>query len=267
MSRISSMLLAFPVMLVVACDAPGLDMEPVFVNGRAVAPLGDSLLAIILPEKPGVMLYDRRTNTGEILGDDALHSPAHLQWVDDRLYVSDIVDGRPRIVVLTVTGEVNRQIDLGPMAAAAHQFAVLPNGDIITETTDDRLLAVEGDSGSTFALVEASPRTGFLVAARGGVLHAVPDKSLTLYNGLGKIRWRVDWPWEESAFVADLAVDSHGRPLVLAGNEGTEGFVVFGLDPVTGEVSRWMEGPSSTFSISRYGEIQPDSASPWLGAG
>jgi len=261
----SSMLLAVPVVLLAACEAADLDVEPVFVSGKAVAPSGDSLLAMVPPDSPGVMVYDRRSGTRETLGEDVLNSPAHLQWVDDRLYVSDVVDGRPKIVVLSVTGEVERQIDLGPLAAAAHQFAVLPSGEIVIETTDDRLVAIGKDSTRTFALTDASQRTGFLVAARGGALHAVPDRSITLYNGLGKIRWRTDWPWQESAFVADLAVDSHGRPMVLAGNEGTEGFVVFGLDPITGEVSRWTEGPTSTFSVRRYGEILPDSVSHWLG--
>ncbi len=263
MKHTISLLAAVSVVLLVACDAPGLDWEPVFVNGRAVAPSGDSLLAMIVPDTAGVMLYDRRTSTGVIVGEDALHSPTHMQWSSELLYVSDVVDGRPMVLVLSSAGEIVEQIALGPTAAAPHQFAVLPTGEIIIETTDDRLIAIGEDSSTTFALMEASHRTGFLVAARGGVLHAVPGRALTLYNGLGKIRWRIDWPWDENAFVADLAVDSQGRPLVLAG--GADGFAVFGLDPVTGEISRWMQGPSSTFSIQRYGEIRPDSASRWLG--
>jgi hypothetical protein len=263
--RTISTLSAILAVLLAACETPGLDLEPIFVNGRAVAPSGDTLLAMTIPGSPGVMLYDRRTNSSEILGEDVLNSPAHLQWVNDHVYVSDILDGQPTILVLSPTGQVVRRVALDQSAAAAHQFAVLPDQQIVIETKDDRLMAIGDDSTRTFALTDASPRTGFLVAARGGVLHAVPDRALTLYNGLGKIRWRIDWPWHESAFVADLAVDSQGRPLVLAGQEGSDGFVVFGLDAVTGEVSRWMEGPSSTFSIRRYGEIRPDTASRWLG--
>ena len=88
-----------------------------------------------------------------------------------------------------------------------------------------------------------------LLAVRGGVLHVVPHRTLTLYNGLGKIRWRIEWPWVETLYLTDIAVDSHGRPMILAGHEGRDGFVVFGLDANTGEVIIWMEGPTATFSV------------------
>jgi hypothetical protein len=43
--------------------------------------------------------------------------------------------------------------------------------------------------------------------------------------------------------------------------------MVFGFSPFTGEVVRWQEGPNSTFSVDRFGEIQPDRGSKWMAAG
>ena len=84
----STRLLVISVVLLAACEAADLDVAPVFVSGKAVAPSGDSLLAIVPPDSPGVVVYDRRTGTRTTLGEDVLNSPAHLQWVDDRLYVA-----------------------------------------------------------------------------------------------------------------------------------------------------------------------------------
>jgi hypothetical protein len=248
-----------------ACELAGPRTEPLFVDGRAVAVSSDSVLAITAAGVSGVLLIDQRTGARQSIGADQLTSPAHVQWNEGRLYVSDVDGGRPQVVVFAPGGELLDRIDLGPIAAVAHQFAVLPDGQIVFETTDDRLVALQGDSVHTFALNDPSPKTGMLVAARGGVLHAVPHRTLTLYNGLGRINWRVEWPWSESAFIADLAIDSRGRLLVLAGEQGSEGFVVFALDPITGEVMMWTEGPSATFSTRTYGNIRPDSAGNWIG--
>jgi len=248
-----------------ACELAGPRTEPLFVDGRAVAVSSDSVLAITAAGVSGVLLIDQRTGARQSIGADQLTSPAHIQWNEGRLYVSDVDGGRPQVVVFAPGGELLDRIDLGPIAAVAHQFAVLPDGQIVFETTDDRLVALQGDSVHTFALNDPSPKTGMLVAARGGVLHAVPHRTLTLYNGLGRINWRVEWPWSESAFIADLAIDSRGRLLVLAGEQGGEGFVVFALDPITGEVMMWTEGPSATFSTRAYGNIRPDSTGNWIG--
>ena len=248
-----------------ACEPAGPGIEPLFIDGRAVAVSSDSILAITAPSVSGVLLIDQRTDARQSLGADQLTSPVHVQWSEGQLYVSDVDGGRPQVVVFSPSGELLDRIDLGPTAAVPHQFAVLPDGQIVFETTDDRLVALRGDSVDTFALNDPSPKTGMLVAARGGVLHAVPHRTLTLYNGLGRIRWRIEWPWSESAFVADLAVDTRGRPLVLAGEEGSEGFVVFALDPVTGEITLWTEGPSATFSSRTFGNIRPDSVANWIG--
>jgi hypothetical protein len=247
-----------------ACGAPAPDLEPVFVDGRAVAPSGDTLLAITAPGMPGVLLYDRRDGTKRWMGQQELSSPAHVQWSEGHWYVSDVNQGRPMVVVFSPDGGLVDRIDLGSYAVVAHQFAVLPDGHIVVETADDRLVAVRGDSVVTFALIDESPRTGLLVAAHGGVLHVVPHRTLTLYNGLGKIRWRTEWPWVETLFVTDLAVDSRGRPMILAGHEGGDSFVVYGLDAITGEVIIWMEGPTATFSIRKYGDIQPDDPDHWI---
>ncbi len=250
--------------LVTTACGPVPDNELIFLDGRATAPAGDSLIAITGSSVPGVLLYDRRTRTIDTLGADELQSPAHIQWAAGRWYVSDVRDGLASIVVLTPAGDVERRIDVDSISGALHQFAVLPDGSIILETRDDRLVAVRAGEISTFALIESSQRTGLLAAAQGGVLHLVPQASITLYNELGKIRWRVPWDWDDSVFITDISVDSKGRPNVLAGREGFDGFMVFGFSPLTGEVVRWREGPSVTFSVDRFGEILPDSASLWL---
>jgi hypothetical protein len=260
----ATIILSSAVVLSTACGAPGPDLEPVFVDGRAVASSGDTLLAITAPGVSGVLVYDRRDGARRWIGSDELSSPAHVQWNSGMWYVSDVNDGRPLVAVFTSDGRLVKRVDLGPYAAVAHQFAVLPDGQIVVETRDDRLVAIRGDSATTFALIDESHRTGLLVAARGGVLHVVPQRTLTLYNGLGRIRWRTEWPWVETLFVADIAVDSRGRPMILAGHEGQEGFVVYGLDAITGEVIIWMEGPTATFSIRKYGDIQPDAPDRWL---
>ncbi len=249
-----------------ACDIPSLGRDLIFLDGRAVAAAGDSVLAISVPAVSGLLILDRRTGKLDTLGAGQLASPVHFQWARERWYVSDIRDGRPLIIVLSSSGVVERRIELDTIASAPHQFAVLEDGRIVVEAPDSRLIAFSEDGASTFALVQTSPRTGLLVGARGGVLHAVPDRSITLYNSLGKIRWRLDWPWSESTFVADLGVDHQGRPHIIAGQQGRPGFVAFGLSPITGEVVRWSEdGPFATFVVDRLGEIKPDSASNWLG--
>ena len=249
--------------LLQACDAPS-QAELIFLDGRAVAPAGDSVLAISRPTLPGVLLFNRLTGRTDTLGIDELLSPTHMQWHDGRLYVSDVRDGRAWIVVFGATGQVERRINLDSITAVQHQFAVLPDGRIALETRDDRLVAFSEDSISTFAVIESSPRTGLLAAVQGGVLHLVPHRTITLYNELGKIRWRADWEWADNVFITDISVDSRGRPNILAGREGYDGFMVFGFSPFTGEVVRWQEGPNATFSVGTYGDIQPDDSSLWL---
>ena len=245
-----------------ACE-PIPDNELIFLDGRATAPVGDTLIAITSSELSGVLLFDRRTRTVDTLGFTELDSPAHIQWENNRWYVSDVRDGRASIVVFTAAREFERRLDVDSISGALHQFAVLPDGSIVLETRDDRLVALGTDEISTFALIESSQRTGLLAAAQGGVLHLVPQASVTLYNELGKIRWRVEWDWDDTVFITDISVDSKGRPNVLAGRDGFDGFMVFGFSPLTGEVVRWREGPGVTFSMDRFGEIEPDSAGLW----
>ena len=251
---------------VAACQSGAPNAELIFVDGRAVAPALDSVFAITASGTPGVLLHYRRTGVLDTIGAEELSSPIHTQWLDGFWYVSDVIDGRPSIVVFDPNGAATRQIDLGGIASAPHQFAVLPDGRIVVESNDGRLVAIDGDSMTTFALTEAGTRTGLVVAARGGVLHAVAGKLVTLYNGQGNIRWRLEWPWDDTIYGIDLAVDVDGRTHLLAGQETERSFIVFGFSPSTGEVIRWsMEGPSATFVVGRMGEIYADSASNWVG--
>jgi hypothetical protein len=176
------------------------------------------------------------------------------------------VDGEWWVVVFSPQWEVELQLRVDTIATAAHQFAVLPDGRIVVEAPDGRLVAITEDSTETFALTDTSPRTGLVMAALGGVLHAVQDREITLYNGGGNIRWRLPWPWQEGAFVADLALDAQGRIHVLAGREGSDQFYAYSLDRNTGQVIRWsvMPGTSATFVIDRLGAIEPDLLENWI---
>jgi hypothetical protein len=251
---------------ITACQPIG-ENELILLEGRAVAPAGDSILAITGSNIPGVLLFDRRTRTVDTLGAAGLESPAHIQWHENRWYVSDARDGLAWITVFGADGRVERDMNVDSITAVLHQFAVLPSGEIVLETRDDKLVALGENGIRTLALMEPSPRTGLLAAAQGGVLHLVPHKTITLYNELGKIRWRVDWEWDDTVFIIDISVDSQGRPNVLAGREGYDEFMVFGFSPFTGEVVRWQEGPSSTFSVNRFGNIEPDQPTRWTGSG
>ncbi len=253
----STVVLTLVLVLGTACE-PVEDNELIFLEGRAAAPAGDSLVAVASSHVAGILVYDRRSGTVDTLGADALESPTHVQWHDGRWYVSDAREGLAWIVVLTADGRVERQINVDSVTAVLHQFAILPSGGIVLETRDDQLVTLEDGGVTGFALVDSSQRTGLLAAAQGGVLHLAPQKAITLYNELGKIRWRVDWEWDDTVFIIDISVDSRGRPNVLAGREGFDEFMVFGFSPLTGEVVRWQEGPSATFSVDRFGEIVPE---------
>ena len=254
---------ALAVALVAACDAPGPAEMLIFIDGRAVAASGDSLLAFTRQGTSEIVVRDRRSGALYRRGTNTLRSPHHIQELDGRWYVSDAEEGAASVVVFSAQWDVERRIPVQDVAAAPHQFAVLPDGRVVVEATEGRLLAVGPDSTSTFALVEQSDRTGLVVAAAGGVLHAVPKRTLTLYNAQGNIRWRLPWEWGEGVYVSDVAVDGQGRIHVLAGAPGE--FRSFTLSPTTGEVIRWSEpAAAATFVVERLGETKPDSTAHWI---
>lgn len=250
-----------------ACGAETSSLRPIFIEGRAVESVGDTMVAVTHQGTPGLLVRHLRTRTVDTLGAAVLRSPFHVQWMNGRWYVSDVETGRPMIVILQRDGQLERRIDLGDVTGTAHQFAVLPNGHIVVPARDRRLVELEDDTVTTFALTESDMRHGIVVAASGGVLHAVPDHTITLYNEFGNIRWRIDWPWLETAYVTDIAVDMRGRPHVIAGIPSEGGtFIVYSLTRETGEVWRWSDQlPVATFVVSALGEVVPDSASNWIG--
>jgi hypothetical protein len=188
-----------------------------------------------------------------------------VQWHDGLWYVSDVENGRSLIVMLGLDGQPRGRIPLGRLTETPHQFAILPNGQIVVEGSGGVLVAMAGDSAGTFAITERSAKTGLLIGAAGGVLHAIPDQYITLYNEFGRIRWRTDWPWASTAYVADVAVDAHGRIHVIAGVPRDGTFVVYTLSSQTGEVVRWSTpGPAATFVVDRLGEIRPDDPKRWV---
>jgi len=244
--------------LVTGCGAPTTTYEPVFLAGRAVAPVGDSLFAATSTRVAAVILYDRRGRPRDTLGLGLLSNPGRVQVRDGSTYVSDVAQGHPLIAEFGPDGALRRTIRLDGMASQAHQFAVLPDGGVVIESRDARLLVLRGDSAATFAPVEVGTRPSLLLGADGGVLHAIPDKMITLYNGFGHIRWRIDWPWQEAAFVADVALDRRGRIHFLVGDPATGTFTAPTLAPATGEVVRWSEPTSgNSFVVDRLGQVIP----------
>lgn len=242
-----------------ACGPARPALQPIFRNGRAVTTAGDTLLAFTQAGLPGIVVVHRLAQRADTLGRGLLVSPAHIQYQGGRWYVSDVEDGRPFVVVLAADGRLIERVALARFGAVPHQFAVLPDGRLVFETPDGRLLALKGDSLSTFVEARGGPQPGLVIAASGGVLQALPGKHLTLYNQFGHIRWRIDWPWLETAFVTDLTVDANGRIYLIAGIPAEQHFVVYSLSNITGEVVRWSTpGPYASFSVDRLGEIKPD---------
>lgn len=264
MTKLGAAAVLVAAILNAACGSSGPSGDLVFVDGRAVAAAGDSVLAWTQQGIGSVILRDRETGATYTRGGEILQSPHHIQEAGGRWYVSDAADGEWWIVEFSYQWDVLRRIRVDTITTAPHQFAVLPDGRIIVEAPDGRLVSIAGDTMETFALTEVSRRTGLLLGALGGVMHAVPDKSITLYNEVGNIRWRLPWDWQEGAYVTDLALDAQGRIHVLAGQDTPNRFYVFSLDRSTGQVIRWSApGAAATFVIERLGEVQPDSTGRW----
>jgi len=253
-----------------ACNDRGNDAL-VFFEGRAVETVGDSVVAVTSSHDNAFLVLNLKTDNIDTIGRGELNSPFHLQFMRERWYVSDVKDGLPSVKIFEhgASGEFRlvREVNLSEQTPLAHQFAVLPDGRIVVESHDKRLIAIAEDSATTFALTESGPRPSIIVAAGGGVLHAVPDSHLTLYNAFGHIRWRTEWPWNENAFVTDIAVDAKSRVHVLAGipNLGEGQFRVYSIVGETGEVVWWSDpGERATFSVTLFGDISPDDTGRWF---
>ena len=249
-----------------ACQRGPSGIQPIFVEGRAVTMAGDSLYAFTLSGRAELLVRNRMNGQTALIGKGVLHSPAHAQWFANEWYVSDVDNGKSLIVVLAPDGALRRRIPLERVTDTPHQFAVLQDGRIVVEGRSGKLVALKGNAASTFAVTEPSSRTGLLVAAAGGVLHAVPDQYITLYNEFGHIRWRIDWPWANTAYVSDLSVDYNGRIHVIAGVPSQGTFVVYTASPQTGEIVRWsIPGPKATFTVDPLGRLEPDEGGKWTG--
>lgn len=249
-----------------ACGRQATRTQPIFVEGRAVTMAGDSLYALTLSGRPELLVRSRRTGRATLIGTGVLHSPAHVQWFDNEWYVSDVDNGKAVIVVLAPDGTLRRRIPVDQWTDTPHQFALMPDGRIILEGRAAKLVALKGGTASTFKVTEPSSKTGLLVAASGGVLHAVPDRYITLYNEFGNIRWRIDWPWARTAYVTDLSVDYNGRIHVIAGVPSQGTFLVYTVSTQTGEVVRWsIPATKATFTVDPLGMLEPADAGAWLG--
>ncbi|HEY2825038.1 MAG TPA: hypothetical protein VGI83_05790 [Gemmatimonadales bacterium] len=252
--------------IVIACNRAGSGPQPIFIDGRAVTTVGDTIVAMTRSGGHAVIVRDQRTGALRRLGEGALHSPLQVQWAAGRWYVSDLDQGSYGIVEFSPPGALERRVALDTLTRTPHQFAVLPDGRIVVEGSGRRLLAISRDSITTFARTDSGRKPGLLVAASGGVLLALPDKSITLFNAFGNVRWRIDWQWLETAFFTDVSVDAEGRIHFMAGVPSEGKFIVYSLSPINGEVVRWSEpGPYATFVVDRFGVLTPDSAANWAG--
>jgi len=250
-----------------ACERPR-PGELVYLDGRAVEPVGDSLLAFTSKSEQSLILLTIGSKTPTMLGSSYLTSPVHVQQLNGDWYISDTDQGNPVIVVLSPDGSLKRRLDISKHTSLLHQFAILPDGRVVLQGKDSRLVVLAGDTVSTFALTDVGSRPSLIVAAGGGVLHAVPDHHITLYNGFGNIRWRIEWPWRESAFVTDVSVDRLGRIHLIVSGEEPDTFIVFTIQQDTGEVVRWsVPGPYATFVVGVFGEVRPDSTDNWVRRG
>ncbi len=255
---------------VLSCDDRGNDAL-VFFEGRAIETVADTIFAVTSSPNKAILALNLKTDNVDTIGRGDLNSPVHLQFLGGRWYVSDVVNGVPSVKIFE-RGEngrfhLVREVNLGEQTSLHHQFAVLLDGRIVVESRDDRLVVISQDSVATFALTETGPRPSIVVAARGGVLHAVPDSHLTLYNAFGNIRWRTEWPWSEDAYVTDIAIDAKARVHVLAGiaDRGEGQFRVYSIVGETGEVVWWSDpGERATFSVTLFGDISPDDTGRWF---
>ncbi len=264
MTRLHVLCLA--IWLAVGCSGPSRSLGLIYLKGRAVEPVGDSILAMTAEGAQGLIRYDLRTNAADTIGGEALLRPLHVQHEGNRWYVSDIGDaGQALILVLTWDGSLERRFDLEGISSIPHQFAVLPDGQIVVEADDEQLVVLDGDSSTTFALVEVGMRPSLIAGVAGGVLHAVPGAHITLYNEFGNIRWRMEWPWAETAFVTDITRDRQGRIHVIAGVPRDQTFIVYTVSRTDGDILQWSRpGPYATFTIERNGNFRPDSVENWL---
>jgi hypothetical protein len=257
----SNLFLAGLMVLVMACQGGGPVRVPIFIEGRAVAPAGDSLFGVVATGGPLLLL--RASGVADSLGLGALREPATVQHRDGDWWVSDVQDGVPTVVRLR-RGAIPQVTSLGAEAVQPHQFAVLPDGGLVYEVRDHRLVVRRGESVATFATVEVADRPSYTVAAGGGVLHAVPGRHVTLYNAFGNLRWRLAWPWVETAHVGAIAIDAQSRIQLLSGVADQGTFIVYTMDPTSGEVTRWSEPDSSaTFLADRLGGVTADRQGRW----
>jgi hypothetical protein len=230
----------------------------VFLAGRTVEPDGDSAFAVAARDAGAVVIYDRSGRVRDTLGIGILHNPDHVESQGGTWYVSDLDDGQPAVAVLGRDGALIRRVPLAGVAAQPHQFAVLPDGGIVVEAMGGQLVLLRGDSVATFAVVESGIRPSLLRGAGGGVLHAIPDQTITLYNAFGNIRWRVEWPWAETAFVSGISEDSRGRLHYLAGVAQDNTFIAYSMTSGTGEIVWWSEPQTeASFIVGRLGEPTP----------
>lgn len=253
--------LSTALLLLSACNPPITNRSPVFIAGRPVAAIGDTVFGVAAAGGPVIVL--RASGIPDTIGRGALEDPFAIQRSGDAWWVSDVREGLPAVVRLARSAPPIT-IPLGREAVQPHQFAVLPDGGLVYEVADHRLVVRRGDSVATFAVVERGDRPSLLTAASGGALHAVPGKHITLYNAFGHVRWRITWPWVETAHMAAATVDPRGRIQLLSGvaDEGT--FIVYTIEPSSGEITRWsVPDSNATFTVDRLGDVSVAGRQYW----
>ncbi len=84
-----------------ACSGRSKSLGLIYLNGRAVEAVGDSLLLMTTEGVGGIIVYGLLTNTVDTFGRDVLNAPFHILALNGLWYVSDVVDGHPHVAVLT----------------------------------------------------------------------------------------------------------------------------------------------------------------------
>lgn len=256
--------LALVAAAVAACQAPSALKAPVFIAGRAVATMRDSLFAVPAAGAPVVLVLDHDGHVVDTLAAPALTRPVQVQALADSWFVSDGGGKAPTLFVFTADGHLVRQASLAAAHPVSAHFAILPDDRIVVEGTGGQLVALSGDSAKIFVPVEVGPRPSLLAGADGGVFYAAPGKTVTLYNGFGHIRWRVNWPWADSAYVGAVAVDARGRIHLISGVGSQGTFIVYTLATPSGEIVRWSAADSvPTFVVDRLGALTGGDTTRW----
>ena len=106
-----------------ACKAPSTFKAPIFIAGRSVATMGDSLFAVPAANAPVVLVLNRDGRVADTLGAGTLTQPVQIQALADTWFVSDGGGTAPTLFAFTAGGHLLRETSLAAADPASAQFA------------------------------------------------------------------------------------------------------------------------------------------------